>query len=311
VSVRVAAVDLGTNTTRLLVADVEHGLLETVVRREVITRLGESVDRRRILLPTAIARVRNVLVDYRREAEALGAERVLAVGTSAVRDADNGEAFLGEVEWSYGFVTRLLDGGEEAELMMRGVASDLVLGAGTLVIDIGGGSTELVTTGSERLEWATSTEAGSVRLTERFIHSDPPNEVELNACAAHVRSLLPPLHIDRAVGVAGTVTTAAAIEVDGATTVHRHRLRRDAIDEILDRLAALPLGERRQVPGLDPARAPVIVAGLLVLRTILERYGLDSIEVSERDLLHGAALAAAELPEPADGAVPPIAFTCC
>ena len=138
-TVRVAAVDLGTNTTRLLVADVEHGLLDQVVRREAVTRLGESVDRRRILLPTAIARVRNVLVDYRREAEALGAERVIAVGTSAVRDADNGEAFLGEVEWSYGFTTRLLDGGEEAELMLRGVASDLALGVGTLVVDIGGG----------------------------------------------------------------------------------------------------------------------------------------------------------------------------
>ena len=121
--VRVAAVDLGTNTTRLLVADVKDGRLEAMVRREEITRLGESVDRRRILLPTAIARVRNVLVDYRREAEGLGAERVLAVGTSAVRDADNGEAFLGEVEWSYGFATRLLDGSEEAELTLRGVAS--------------------------------------------------------------------------------------------------------------------------------------------------------------------------------------------
>ena len=100
---RVAAVDLGTNTTRLLVADVDDGRVDEVVRREAITRLGERVDARRILLPTAIARVRNVLVDYRREAEALGAERVLAVGTSAVRDADNGEAFLGEIEWSYGF----------------------------------------------------------------------------------------------------------------------------------------------------------------------------------------------------------------
>ena len=121
---RVAAIDLGTNTTRLLVADVVDDLLEPVVRREAITRLGESVDRRGILLPTAIARVRNVLVDYRREAEERGAERVLAVATSAVRDADNGEAFLGEIEWSYGFVTRLLSGDEEAATMLRGVLSD-------------------------------------------------------------------------------------------------------------------------------------------------------------------------------------------
>ena len=178
---RVAAVDLGTNTTRLLVADVEHGLVEEVVRREAITRMGESVDRRRILLPTAVARVRNVLVDYRREAERLGAERVLAVGTSAVRDADNGEAFLGEIEWSYGFTTRMLDGGEEAELMLRGVASDRPLGAGTLLVDIGGGSTELVMPDGDRIAWAISTEAGSVRLTERFLPSDPPTEEELEA----------------------------------------------------------------------------------------------------------------------------------
>ena len=179
------------------------------------------------------------------------------------------------------------------------------------MVDIGGGSTELVTTGSTRLEWATSTEAGSVRLTERFFDGDPPSEAELEACADHVRSLLPPLDIKRAIGVAGTVTTAAAIEADGAPTVHRHRLRTDAIAGILERLAALPLAERQHVTGLDPARAPVIVAGLVVLHTILERYGLESIEVSERDLLEGAALAAAELPEPAEGPVPPTAFTCC
>jgi len=167
--VRVAAVDLGTNTTRLLVADLEDGDLEEVVRREEITRLGESVDRRRILLPTAIARVRNVLVDYRREAERLGAERVLAVGTSAVRDADNGEAFLGEVEWSYGFTTRLLDGGEEAEMMLRGVASDHAVAAGTLVVDIGGGSTELVTGAGGEMDFHVSTQAGVVRHSERFL----------------------------------------------------------------------------------------------------------------------------------------------
>ena len=157
---RVAAVDIGTNTTRLLVADVDDGRVDEVVRREAITRLGESVDRRRILLPTAIARVRNVLVDYRREAELLGAERVLAVGTSAVRDADNGEAFLGEVEWSYGFTTRLLTGDEEAALTLAGVASDGPIAPRTLVIDIGGGSTELVVEGAG-IESTVSTQAGA------------------------------------------------------------------------------------------------------------------------------------------------------
>jgi exopolyphosphatase / guanosine-5'-triphosphate,3'-diphosphate pyrophosphatase len=309
--VRVAAVDLGTNTTRLLVADVEHGLVEEVVRREAITRMGESVDRRRILLPTAVARVRNVLVDFRREAARLGAERVLAVGTSAVRDADNGEAFLGEIEWSYGFTTRMLDGGEEAELMLRGVASDRPLGQRMLLVDIGGGSTELVVPDGDRMAWAMSTEAGSVRLTERFLASDPPSEEELEHCADHVRSLLPPLQADAAIGVAGTVTTAATISIGAPVSVHRHRLRADAVHRALQRVASLPSAERELVPGLEPARAPVIVAGLVVLREILDRYGLAEIEVSERDLLDGAALAAAELPELAEGLVPPDAYTCC
>ena len=308
---RVAAVDLGTNTTRLLVSDVEDGELEEVVRREEITRLGESVDRRRILLPTAVARVRNVLVDYRREAERLGAERVLAVGTSAVRDADNGEAFLGEVEWSYGFTTRLLDGGEEAEMMLRGVASDRSVAAGTLVIDIGGGSTELVLTDGNRLSWANSTDAGSVRLTERFLHSDPPTDGELAACAEHVSSLLPPLHPSGAIGVAGTVVTAATVSIGAEASTHGHRLSARAARGALEHVASLPLAEREQVAGLRPERAPVIVAGLVVLCVALAHYGLTTIEVSERDLLYGAALAAAELPEPEEGAAPPGAYTCC
>jgi exopolyphosphatase/guanosine-5'-triphosphate,3'-diphosphate pyrophosphatase len=310
--VRVAAVDLGTNTTRLLVADVDDdGRVEAVVRREAITRLGESVDRRRILLPTAIARVRNVLVDYRREAESLGAERVLAVGTSAVRDADNGEAFLGEVEWSYAFTTRLLSGEEEARLTLDGVASDGPLAPRTLVVDIGGGSTELVVAGDPEDETRLSTEAGSVRLTERFLHSDPPHGEELAACEAHVRSLLPRLAIDHAIGVAGTVATAAKIEREGALSVHGDRLSRERVGELLDRLAALPLAERERVHGLASARAPVIVAGLVVLPEILVYYDIAELSVSERDLLDGVALAAAELPAPAEGAAPPGAYVCC
>ncbi len=309
---RVAAVDLGTNTTRLLVADVDDdGRVEAVVRREAITRLGESVDRRRILLPTAIARVRNVLVDYRREAESLGAERVLAVGTSAVRDADNGEAFLGEVEWSYAFTTRLLSGEEEARLTLEGVASDGPLAPRTLVVDIGGGSTELVVAGDPEDETRLSTEAGSVRLTERFLHSDPPHGEELAACEAHVRSLLPRLAIDHAIGVAGTVATAAKIERAGALSVHGDRLSRERVGELLDRLAALPLAERERVHGLVSARAPVIVAGLVVLHEILVYYDIAELSVSERDLLDGVALAAAELPAPEEGPAPPGAYVCC
>src|SRR3954470_10264774 len=142
---RVGVVDLGTNSTRLLVADVDGTHVEEVSRRTNITRLGEGVDERRKLLPLPVARVRNVLSDYRRELEQLGAERVLAIGTSALRDADNGEAFLGEVEWSYGFATRLLSGDEEAELTRRGVSNGRVLPDETLVLDVGGGSTQLTT----------------------------------------------------------------------------------------------------------------------------------------------------------------------
>jgi exopolyphosphatase/guanosine-5'-triphosphate,3'-diphosphate pyrophosphatase len=308
---RVAAVDLGTNTTRLLVADVADGEVDEVLRLEEITHLGERVDRRRILLPVAIARVRNVLVDYRREAEGLGAERILAVGTSAIRDADNGEAFLGEVEWSYGFTTRLLSGDEEAGLTLAGVLSGSGVAARTLVVDIGGGSTELVVVGEDGIESSLSTEAGSVRLTERFLASDPPHGEELAVCEAFVRSLLPQLSVERAIGVAGTVTTAAAIELGGPDGVHGHVVTRESVVTSLNRLAELPLEARRQVPGLAPARAPVIVAGLVVLEEILGRYALDGITVSERDILHGVALEAAKLPEPEEGPAPPGAYTCC
>lgn len=312
---RVAAVDLGTNSTRLLVADVEDGRLAEVVRRLAITRLGEGVDDRRRLLPTPIARVRNVLVDYRRELEALGATRTLAVATSAVRDAENGEAFLGEVKWSYGFVTRLLDGLEEAAFTFRGVASGSRVQPGTLVVDVGGGSTELVLGGPEGVERATSLQVGSVRMTERFLHGDPPTRAELDACARHVREALPSLLARQAIGVAGTVTTLAALDLGLAEhdpeRTHGHVLTRRAIGEQLRRLAGLPLAERRTVPGLEPERAPVILGGIVVLAAILDAYGLGEIVASERDLLDGAALAAAELPEPDEGPAPPGAYTRC
>src|SRR5438094_4790398 len=150
---RVGVVDLGTNSTRLLVADVEDGRVDEVARETRITRLGEGVDERRRLLPLPIARVRNCLSDYRRRAEALGAERTLAIATSAIRDAENGEAFLGEIEWSYGFATRLLSGHDEALMMFRGVTSGRDLSAGTVIVDVGGGSTELVAAESDGVRW--------------------------------------------------------------------------------------------------------------------------------------------------------------
>jgi exopolyphosphatase/guanosine-5'-triphosphate,3'-diphosphate pyrophosphatase len=304
--VRVAALDLGTNTTRLLVADIVDGAMEELHRESRITRLGEGVDTRRRLLPLPMTRVRNVLSDYRRTLERLDAERALLVATSAVRDAENGEAFLGEIEWSYGFTTRLVSGDEEAQLTRQGVQP----APRTLVLDIGGGSTELLLD-----DFHVSIDIGSVRFTERFVHTDPPTEEELAATAAAVRKALAPYDLgpQQAIGVAGTLTTLAALDLGGydRARVHGHRLSLAAARTQLRRLASLPLDERKELPGLEPQRAPVIVAGAIILTETLAHVGLDAIEVSERDILDGIALAAAELPERAEGDAPPGAYTCC
>jgi exopolyphosphatase/guanosine-5'-triphosphate,3'-diphosphate pyrophosphatase len=285
---RVAAIDLGTNATRLLVADVEDGQVSEVQRRTTITKLGEGVDARRRLLPLPIARVRNALTDYRRELESLGAQRTLAVATSAVRDAENGEAFLGEVEWGYGFATQLLTGDEEAAMTLRGVGA---LDPGTVVIDVGGGSTELITE-----SFRTSMDIGSVRLTERF-------GVHQGAAAAYIRTQLPTLAAERALGVDGT--TAELVGLAGSKTVTLAK-----IDETLEWLAVSTEEERRARLML-PDRSEVLAAGVLILRETLRHLALTAIEASERDLLDGAALAAAELPEPDEGDAPPGAYTCC
>jgi exopolyphosphatase / guanosine-5'-triphosphate,3'-diphosphate pyrophosphatase len=319
---RVAAVDQGTNTTRLLVADVEAGRIAEVERESRITRLGEGVDERGRLLPVPITRVRNVLTDYRRTLESLGAERTLLVATSAVRDAENGEAFLGEIEWSYGFTTQLLSGHDEALMTFRGVTAERTVDVGTVIVDIGGGSTELVAGGPEGVHWHDSLDVGSVRLTERFLHSDPPTDGELEECATAVRALLSERVPDEirsatrsAVGVAGTITSIAALALGldeyVREQVHGFELGAEPLDEQLHRLAAVPLEERRKIKPLDPERAPVIVAGAIIAREALAFFGLDAMTVSERDILDGAALAAAELPEREEGAAPPGAYTCC
>ena len=319
---RVAAIDLGTNSTRLLVADVDDGRIHELERDTRVTRLGEGVDERRRLLPLPVARVRNVLTDYRRLLEGRGAERVLAVATSAVRDAENGEAFLGEVEWSYGFATRLLTGHDEALLTFRGVTADRTLEPGTVILDVGGGSTELVFGGPDGVRWHDSLDMGSVRLTERHLHSDPPTADELEACAAAARALLEervPEELRRdvgaVVGVAGTITSLAALDVGldeyDRDRVDGHVLGVDGLERQLGRLAAVPVAERRKIRPLDPERAPVIVAGAVIAREVLGFFGVGELDVSERDILDGAALAAAELPERDEGAAPPGAYTCC
>jgi exopolyphosphatase/guanosine-5'-triphosphate,3'-diphosphate pyrophosphatase len=282
---RVGAIDLGTNATRLLVADVEDGRVDEVLRRTRITRLGEGVDARRRLLPVPVARVRNVLADYRRELEALGAERTLAVATSAVRDAENGEAFLGEVEWSYGFRTRLLSGDEEAAMTLRGVGP---LEPGTVVVDVGGGSTELITDSFRR-----SMDIGSVRLTER-------HGVDWDAAAAEIRASLPALAGERVLGVDGTTAELAALDAVTLT----------AIGGVLEWLRTSTDAERR-ARLLQPDRSDVIAAGVLIVREVLVHLGVDRIAPSPRDLLTGAALEAAALPAPAEGEAPPGAYTCC
>ena len=319
---RVAAIDLGTNSTRLLIADVENGRIADVDRDTVVTRLGEGVDERRRLLPLPITRVRNVLTDYRRRLEALAAERTLAIATSAVRDAENGEAFLGEVEWGYGFSTQLLSGRDEALMMFRGVTAEREVADGTVIVDIGGGSTELVAGGPAGVDWHTSLDIGSVRLTERGLRSDPPAPEELDACAVAVRALLDERvseeirgRVRSAVGVAGTITSLAALALGldeyDREAVHGARLTAAALGEQLERLASAPLAERRAMRPLDPDRAPVIVGGAVIARETLAFFDLDVLEISERDILDGAALAAAELPAPEEGAAPPGAYTCC
>ena len=278
---RVGAIDIGTNSTRLLIADIEHGELAEVERRSVVTRLGEGVDASRILRPEAIDRVMAVLDEFAVALGSTGVERTLAVATSAARDASNGQAFLDEVGRRLGAATRLLSGDEEARLTRRGVGA---AAPATLVLDVGGGSTELIL-GEVRL----SLDVGSVRVTERFLHSDPPTETELATAAAFVRGLLPALTVEAAIGVAGTVTQLHDLVGE---------LSREAVEAELAHLASLPLAERARLPRMDPARAPVIVGGTVIVREVLVHYDLPLLAWSRRDLLDGVAFDAAALAAP-------------
>jgi exopolyphosphatase / guanosine-5'-triphosphate,3'-diphosphate pyrophosphatase len=245
--------------------------------------------------------VHRVLDRYAARASELGAERVLATATSAVRDAANGRELLAEVARRHGFETRLLSGREEAELTYRGVTSRLAAGPGTLVCDIGGGSTELVLGGPDGVVDATSLDIGCVRMSERCLHSDPPSAAELAALRGAVAEIVPEAltsAVRTLVGVAGTITTLAAIDLDLEREVPElvdgHPLARSTVEALLGRLAALPLAERRSVRGLMPERAPTIVAGAAIAAEVMWATGADAMVVSERDILHGAALAAAD-----------------
>jgi exopolyphosphatase / guanosine-5'-triphosphate,3'-diphosphate pyrophosphatase len=301
---RVAVVDIGSNSTRLLIADVQDGrVTDELERRTTITRLGAGVDQDGRLGDEAMARVYRALDDYERAIDHHQAEKAIAVLTSAVRDAANGREFAATVEQRYGLTPHILTGDEEAGLTYLGATSerDPEDPTPTLVFDIGGGSTELVIGSGREATFHVSTQAGVVRQTERHIHTDPPDQAEQDALAEDVRAVLAQAvpddqrrAVSHAIGVAGTATSLAAIaqrlEPYDPKQVHGYVIDRDECRRILAQLAELPLEQRREVPGLHPDRAPTIVAGVIILLEILELFGLERVEISEHDILRGAAL---------------------
>ena len=301
---RVAVVDIGSNSTRVLVADVRDGrVTDELERRSEVTRLGTGVDADGRLREDAMERVFATLDEYARVIERHGAEVKLAVLTSAVRDSANGDEFAEQVKDRYGLVPHVLTGDQEARLTFLGATSerDSADTEATLVIDIGGGSTELVIGVGDQVSFHVSTQAGVVRQTERHIAHDPPLPEELRELAADVRSIIAdavPVQqgsaVRRAIAVAGTATSLAAIDQEldpyDPVRVHGYALTREACERILERLAALPLQQRRKVAGLHPDRAPTIVAGAVILREVLSYFALERVEVSEHDILRGAAI---------------------
>jgi len=292
---------VGTNSTRLLVADVEGGKVSPLERRSTVTRLGRGVDLSGRLASEAIEDVCTAISGYVGILEELGAESVDAIATSAVRDADNGSAFIAELRERFALSARVLDGEEEARLTYLGATSESSPTEPTLVVDIGGGSTELIVgTGSE-ITFHDSLQVGVVRHTERHIASDPPTASELEALATDVRTLIERslgsgVTATRGIAVAGTPTSLAAVEMElepyDPARVHGHVLALPSIQRMLSRLASAPLAERVAIPGLHPDRAPTIVAGVVVLVETMRAFELEEITVSEHDILYGTALAA-------------------
>jgi exopolyphosphatase / guanosine-5'-triphosphate,3'-diphosphate pyrophosphatase len=302
--VRVAVVDIGTNSTRLLIADVEPGssAVASVSRRSQVTRLGHGVDATGSLDPESIQRTWSVLTSYRDEIEAQGCQANLAVLTSAVRDAWNGPEFANRVRSELGLDARVLSGDEEAQLTFLGaMAGRPAAIEPTVVIDIGGGSTEFVVGAGRSAGFHVSTPAGVVRMSERHIRSDPPRSSELQALREDTRAVflehLPAderAPVKRGVAVAGTATSAASIEMEldpyDPERVHGHRLLLATVELLEARLAEMDEAQRREVVGLHPDRAPTIVAGMILLSEAMSAMGLEEVEVSEHDILYGGAL---------------------
>lgn len=304
---RLAAIDIGTVTTRLLVADVsERGIIE-VERSTDITHLGEGLGATGRLSEEAMQRVASVIARYAARVRELGVERVTAMATSASRDAENGARFL-ELLGEAGIVPAIIPGEAEARLSFAGAASSLEPTEDLLVVDLGGGSTELIAgdvleddgVRTTEIVKARSIDVGSKRLTERFLLSDPPTPQELAAAREEAVALLRP-YFDglrerprKMVAVAGTATSLSAIlqelAVYDSALVHGSSLTGSDLADLTEMLACMTLEERRHVVGLDPGRAPVIVAGSLILETVLALAGLDCTFVSEHDILYGILL---------------------
>jgi exopolyphosphatase/guanosine-5'-triphosphate,3'-diphosphate pyrophosphatase len=298
---RVAIVDIGTNSARLLIADVCDGQVREIERRSQVTRLGRGVDLSGQLSSEAIEAACEAIADYVALYREAGVETVDAIATSAVRDASNGSAFIAELRERFALAARVLDGEEEARLTYLGATAEALPTAPTLVIDIGGGSTEMIVgTGSE-IAFHASLQAGVVRHTERHISSDPPTAVELEGLAADVRGVIesalagrPEAQAEAAIAVAGTPTSLAAIELElepyDPARVHGHTISLPSIQRMLSRLASAPLAERVQIAGLHADRAPTIVAGVVILVEAMRAFGLEQVEISEHDILYGSAL---------------------
>lgn len=299
---RVAAIDCGTNSIRLLVADVSDGVAEEIVREMRVVRLGQGVDATGSLAPEAIERTLAATREYAETIASLHADRVRFCATSAARDASNAEEFAAAVEAIVGVRPEILTGTEEARASFVGATRGLGSDADVLVVDIGGGSTELVMGRDERVAWSTSLDLGSVRMTERFLPTDPPTPGEIAECAGFLRdafgaaaSDLPPAAT--LVGVAGTVTTVAAhvlnLPAYDRSVIHGARLPIDATRAACASLVGMTIAERRALPFMHPGRADVIGGGALVLDAVLTSLPLATNEliVSEHDILDGIALA--------------------
>jgi len=305
---RVAVVDIGTNSTRLLVADVDPqaGAVAELDRRSTVTRLGVGVERTGELSQEGMDRVFATLDEYRIAIDELGAERRIAVLTSATRDAANGPAFTARVREEYGLDARTIPGDEEARLSFLGATSgrDPDDSRTIVVLDIGGGSTEFIVGRGHEVLFHVSTQAGVVRQTERHLHHDPPTADELQALAGDARATFAaaiPLRlrtgVDGMIAVAGTATSMAsidqALEPYDPARVHGYHVTLDTCRAIGERLAALPEAARREVPGLHPDRAPSIVAGAIFISEAMAAFELAEAEVCEHDILYGVAIDAA------------------